>query len=712
MHASMGLLALLACGTQPVAVDPEASAAAAVEKVFGLHIAAAEGRVERVRALLKSRRFDPDALAPDGSTPLILACAYGYKDVVSALLSYGASPDVVDHAGVSALMWVVIARGREWDVARMLPIGAMTMAGERLKESTQRDHEKVLTMLLEHRASIDHVDSHGFSVLMLACFHGHADLASQLVDAGARTDLTLSTGLTALDLAKNHWDTQAARGLRKLMGRLEPSAARSYGWSGGGGRSGGWTLGAFAVTLSAALATLFYLSHQMDQQAHATMGMMTVGSMRQRKLPPRVAKRLAHDRSGNGARDMARATAAASRQRAAGQAVKAAVGPGAAVKSSGGRGTQRDSTCFSPRHSPRHSPPTTTACGPTAKPSSANASSLCSNASGNGSKPSKKARAKSKPLAEGCCVPIDVSACPTAGNSGTDGGDGGVTCGSNGRSSGGDGAGSGGGVDVSSRDSVYGSGSGSRDGSGAGGFVVRDSGEGDEGGGGVGGEGARSAGVSDGSGGGGGHGGGSSGASGGHGDYGGRRSGGGGDSGGPILSLTVNLPPSWLPHVAPHLGVTPTTAPHSAPVCLPGPGPAPAPPGLKVGALHSLPDKHSASPVLLPSAPSSSNSSVGEHWCCVRPWSASSSLMRPSSPLPAFALPKGTTTPLASPASSADGSGTLILLGPMPELGTAQTPLPIEQTRLRDGSNRKMKRLPIFQSLGVSEAFSNHGMLV
>lgn len=66
-----------------------------------LHSAAANGNVETIRRLIKDGA-DVNALDDSGTTPLIYALVFGYKEAIIELLECGADPYVEDPVGRNA----------------------------------------------------------------------------------------------------------------------------------------------------------------------------------------------------------------------------------------------------------------------------------------------------------------------------------------------------------------------------------------------------------------------------------------------------------------------------------------------------------------------------------------------------------------------------------------------------------------------------------
>ena len=85
-------------------------------------------------------------------------------------------------------------------------------------------NERMVNLLLEHKASLDMQDSDSVTALMMASLYGHAAIVRLLLRAGARTDLRAPNGKTALDIAKDNCHTECAREFREHATRTTEEA--------------------------------------------------------------------------------------------------------------------------------------------------------------------------------------------------------------------------------------------------------------------------------------------------------------------------------------------------------------------------------------------------------------------------------------------------------------------------------------------------------
>ncbi|MCA8924395.1 MAG: ankyrin repeat domain-containing protein, partial [Planctomycetes bacterium] len=265
------LRALLAAGHDASAVDPTDP-----RTPSALHLAAAGGNVEVSRALLEAGAqvdaVTSSAVAPWGRTPLMVAAAAGYGEVVGLLLEHGANPqtqdrdyeegertalmlaaaggnvttvrillkggadpNVKDQEGLTALMHAALS-GEAASLRLLLAAGARIDARCALGQTAliyaaQEGNLEAVETLLDSGADVGTLPPEGWSALAAAVYGGHMDVVSLLIDAGADLDegerdqpplaLAVTEGhvdvLGALLDAGADPDATAAGGLTALM---------------------------------------------------------------------------------------------------------------------------------------------------------------------------------------------------------------------------------------------------------------------------------------------------------------------------------------------------------------------------------------------------------------------------------------------------------------------------------------------------------------
>jgi ankyrin repeat protein len=157
---------LLAAGVNPNMQNPVGGEPALV-------IAAREGSMRVLRALLDSPGIQVDATAMNGNTALMMAAFKRNRAAAEALLARGAA---VNRPGWTPLHYAA-ASGDE-DIARLL---------------------------IKRGAKIDAVSppaSGAYTALMLAAREGHPDMVAFLTEQGANPKLTNTEGLTAAQIAE------------------------------------------------------------------------------------------------------------------------------------------------------------------------------------------------------------------------------------------------------------------------------------------------------------------------------------------------------------------------------------------------------------------------------------------------------------------------------------------------------------------------------
>ncbi|TKW29448.1 hypothetical protein SEVIR_3G394900v4 [Setaria viridis] len=225
----------------------EAVAAAAVgvtgiKRRGPLHLAAANGKVEVCKFLIRSCEVDVDAADADGATPLILAVqGVGSTTTLKILLSRGADPNKADSIGVTPLH--IAAERGSYEVAEQLlskeaevdPI--CENGGAPIHVSAENGHAKVLKLLLQHKADYNR-HSRSFNTPLAASLIGPSlECLEILIEAGA--EVNAGSPLTPLVIAAGKGLTNCVKCLLKAgadanipdeNGKLPVQIAARQGW--------------------------------------------------------------------------------------------------------------------------------------------------------------------------------------------------------------------------------------------------------------------------------------------------------------------------------------------------------------------------------------------------------------------------------------------------------------------------------------------------
>lgn len=140
--------------------------------------ACAAGRIDRVQALLAVNSGGVNSFSGDGFTPLHLSAFFNQPAVVDLLLGRGADVNAVSRNRVFARG----SRPIHSAVARGLP--------------------SIVKRLIDGGADVDAVDDDGGAPLFNAAFGGHAEIVSILLAAGADAGLRNRQGRSPLEVAK------------------------------------------------------------------------------------------------------------------------------------------------------------------------------------------------------------------------------------------------------------------------------------------------------------------------------------------------------------------------------------------------------------------------------------------------------------------------------------------------------------------------------
>lgn len=138
--------------------------------------------------LLLERGTPPDAAAPDGSTPLLLAALNGPAATVKALLARGARVDAHDREGRTPLSHAAV-----------------------------RDRDDVAAVLIDAGAPLEARTVNGRTPLAVAVRNYATDTVRLLLARGARADAADRDGLKPIDHARALADNDAKRAIVRLL---------------------------------------------------------------------------------------------------------------------------------------------------------------------------------------------------------------------------------------------------------------------------------------------------------------------------------------------------------------------------------------------------------------------------------------------------------------------------------------------------------------
>ncbi|HKC66181.1 MAG TPA: ankyrin repeat domain-containing protein [Pyrinomonadaceae bacterium] len=152
--------------------------------------AAATGRAERVRALLKSKPYLANAFATDGFTPLGLAAFFGHEEAVKVLLDGGAEVNVSSRNALKAVPLRSAAVAGHLDIARLLiargaDVNARGEGGQTpLHEVAGGGRIEFAKLLLDHGADINARGDDGKTPLTVALESRQTEMANFLRSRG------------------------------------------------------------------------------------------------------------------------------------------------------------------------------------------------------------------------------------------------------------------------------------------------------------------------------------------------------------------------------------------------------------------------------------------------------------------------------------------------------------------------------------------------
>jgi 26S proteasome non-ATPase regulatory subunit 10 len=138
----------------------------------GIHEAAKNGDLEKVKALLKD---NPDLVFSkdnDGRMPLSWAVLNNHKDVAEFLLANKADPNAFDNYDGSSALDLAVFDGNKEMVQWLFDHGAKANGGD-VYAAAEHGHKEVVELLLAHKADVNAKDSSGWTPLFLAANNDH-----------------------------------------------------------------------------------------------------------------------------------------------------------------------------------------------------------------------------------------------------------------------------------------------------------------------------------------------------------------------------------------------------------------------------------------------------------------------------------------------------------------------------------------------------------
>lgn len=170
-----------------------------------LHLSADHNCVKCVQ-LLANKKAALDRKDVHGRTPLMLASARGYIDIVHILMKAGANPNLGNQEGQTPLHLMVTHR--DFQTAKMLlshpniNVNAIDHNGRTaLHWAIVKRSKKLISILLQHKINVNIADVNGKLALHIALAQGRGDFASLLLQAGSDVNHSDHEGKFPLDYA-------------------------------------------------------------------------------------------------------------------------------------------------------------------------------------------------------------------------------------------------------------------------------------------------------------------------------------------------------------------------------------------------------------------------------------------------------------------------------------------------------------------------------
>jgi serine/threonine-protein phosphatase 6 regulatory ankyrin repeat subunit B len=184
------------------------------------------GDYARVKRLIE-KGADVNAQTSFGTTPLMVASAYGYTDIVKLLIEEGAYVNAQTKHGDTALM--AASEMGYIDIVKLLLEAGVDVNATRedyerstaLMYASEMGHPEVVELLIEKGVDINAKEWRGWTALMIASERGHIDVAKLLIEAGADMNAMSIMYKEGSGYGKLHKDVRVPGGYTALMAASE-----------------------------------------------------------------------------------------------------------------------------------------------------------------------------------------------------------------------------------------------------------------------------------------------------------------------------------------------------------------------------------------------------------------------------------------------------------------------------------------------------------
>ena len=215
--SSVGIISLVVCGRGIFKSDVPQDTNITIDNIF---LKAVEvGSVDAVNLLLSvvDININDQIYTHEQVTPIFIACKNGHSAIVSALLEYGANPNIPRKDGTTPLMITnfnghlkvmecLLKAGVDLDVQADDGTTAVYCASE-------NGHNAIVSAILNYRTNPNIPTKDGSTPLMIASFNGHLEVVEYLLKAGVDFDAQMESGATAVYCASQNRHTKIVSAL-------------------------------------------------------------------------------------------------------------------------------------------------------------------------------------------------------------------------------------------------------------------------------------------------------------------------------------------------------------------------------------------------------------------------------------------------------------------------------------------------------------------
>lgn len=179
-------------------------------------IAARQGDIKTIQALVQAGGSDFNATDNEGLTPVYIAAQNGHSHIIEELQKAGANVSQKNKANISPLQ-IAAQMGQAQAMEALFRAGATDSVTDNGRTAAHfaaiAGHVNIIKVLQDAGCNLELATNDGYTPLFFAVQKGHAPFVKALAEAGCNLDTTLKDGVTPLFIAAQNGHTDIVKTL-------------------------------------------------------------------------------------------------------------------------------------------------------------------------------------------------------------------------------------------------------------------------------------------------------------------------------------------------------------------------------------------------------------------------------------------------------------------------------------------------------------------